>query len=157
MAGYIVRSPVKWGTEDGSVVWLQPGEELPPDVPEEERLQLLAAGTVVPAETHKAVEEHDEKVKQLQEKRAELDAEQGRLYSEEGELQAEAERKLEEAKPSPPPERGVVVPKPAAKAPQETKSDVDARQTQQKADTAGKPAPTQEQSKADQSKSESKK
>lgn len=135
MAGYVVRSPVRWGKSDGSVVELQPGDSLPGEMTDEERDELVAAGSVVPAETHKAVEQHDEKVKKLQEKRAELDAEYGRLLSEEGELQAEAEQRLEEAKAAP------------AKSAQEAKAP-ESKASESKATTQLKPA-AQTESKSD--------
>lgn len=102
MGEYVVRAPVKWGAPDGSVVVLQPGDSLPGDVSEETKLQLLAAGTVVPSETQKMVEEQDEKRRQLEEQRLKLDEAQARLQTEDIVLQQKAEQALAEVQATSP-------------------------------------------------------
>ena len=118
MAGYVVQSPIRWGKSDGEVVELQPGDSLPSEFSEDQRNELLAAGSVVPAETYKSVGALEEKQKKLNEKQEELAAEQSALATEQYEVQQQAEDELAAAQAPPAPEpkaESKSEPKPAPK------------------------------------------
>lgn len=143
MPEYLVRGAIKYGDPDGNVVLLEDGEPLPGNVSEAEKQELLANGSIVPADVYKSNQEHEKKLQKLEEKRVELDAEYARLQTEEYELQDEAARKLEDAKTDTGPERGVVAPKPTQSEEQKSK----AEETSQKVSEHRGPPPRADQKK----------
>jgi paraquat-inducible protein B len=128
MGGHVVRTPVRLGRADGSIVVFQPGDELT-DVTDDERQQLVAAGSVVSVTTQKKLDQLQKDREKAREAIAKAEAELAAATALEGELLLEEEAVAQKAAAEGSTgSEAVVAPKPTA-------ATVEAKATETKAET----------------------